>query len=35
MLGSDDSYKSERRGAEESSGASPETDLEGFIDDVF
>ncbi|MBE6485292.1 MAG: cell division protein FtsZ [Methanosphaera stadtmanae] len=35
MLGSDDSYKSERRGAEETSGSSPETDLEGFIDDVF
>ena len=31
----DDSYKSERRGGEESTGASPETDLEGFIDDVF
>ena len=34
MPGSDDSYKSERRGAEDSA-SSPETDLEGFIDDVF
>jgi len=35
ILGSDDSYKSERRGGEESTATTPETDLEGFIDDVF
>lgn len=35
ILGSDDSYKSERRGGEESTTTTPETDLEGFIDDVF
>lgn len=32
MTGGDDGYKSERRGEETS---TPETDLEGFIDDVF
>ena len=35
ILGSDDSYKSKGRGAEETATNSPETDLEGFIDDVF
>ena len=32
MTGSDDSYKAEARGEE---SPSPDTDLEGFIDDVF